>query len=306
MSSSSRSTETGLRESLLAGLPVTERRLSPAGVGTAVLEGGDGPPLVLLHGPAAYAAHWMYLVPSLVDTHRVIAPDLPGHGASLANGPLDVERTLDWLRELIGQTCESPPVIVGQLLGGAIAARFAGESGVRLRRLVLVDAFGLCPFEPAPGFGQAVSRYLAAPSIETHRALWHHCAFDLGRLHRRMGSRWSPFEAYNVDRARAPGAGEAVGALMQAFALRPIPPAVLARIPVPVSLVWGRHDRATPLSVAEAASARYGWPLHVIDDCADDPPVEQPEALLQVLRADLERDAAPAWSQAEVQEHASA
>jgi hypothetical protein len=39
------------RERLLAGIPVSERRLQLAGVSTAVLEGGDGPPVVLLHGP---------------------------------------------------------------------------------------------------------------------------------------------------------------------------------------------------------------------------------------------------------------
>ena len=66
-----------------------------------------------------------------------------------------------------------------------------------------------------------------------------------------------------------------------------IPPADLARIAVPTTLIWGRHDLATPLSVAEAASARYGWPLHVIENCTDDPPIEQPEALLRALRAAL-------------------
>ena len=44
------------RERLLAGLPVTERRLRLAGVSTAVLEGGDGPPVVLLHGPGTASA----------------------------------------------------------------------------------------------------------------------------------------------------------------------------------------------------------------------------------------------------------
>jgi pimeloyl-ACP methyl ester carboxylesterase len=51
------------REQLLACLPVTERRLQLAGVSTAVLEGGDGPPVVLLHGPLGYAAHWMRVIP---------------------------------------------------------------------------------------------------------------------------------------------------------------------------------------------------------------------------------------------------
>lgn len=46
-----------LRRRVLAGLPVTERLLSLNGVRTAVLEGGEGAPIVLLHGPGGYAAH---------------------------------------------------------------------------------------------------------------------------------------------------------------------------------------------------------------------------------------------------------
>ena len=57
----------------------------------------------------------------------------------------------------------------------------------------------------------------------------------------------------------------------------------LARIAVPTMLVWGRHDRANRLRVAEAASDHHGWPLHVIDDAADDPPRTFLDVLQQVL-----------------------
>ena len=140
------------RERLLAGMPVTERHLQLAGVSTAVLEGGAGPPVVLLHGPGEYGAKWMRVIPELVKTHRVIAPDLPGHGASaLVGGVMGADRVLAWLEELIERTCLSRPALVGQILGGAIAARFASERSDRLRRLVLVDALGLAPFAPTPG-----------------------------------------------------------------------------------------------------------------------------------------------------------
>jgi pimeloyl-ACP methyl ester carboxylesterase len=66
-----------------------------------------------------------------------------------------------------------------------------------------------------------------------------------------------------------------------------IPPAELARIAVPTTMIWGRHDRQVRLGVAHAASARHGWPLHVIEDAADDPAVEQPKAFLAALRAAL-------------------
>ena len=100
-----------------------------------------------------------------------------------------------------------------------------------------------------------------------------------------MGEHWEPFTAYNLDRARTPGAIAALGALMAQVGLPAIPAADLERIAVPTTLIWGRHDLATALPVAEAAAARYGWPLHVIEDCADDPPIEQPAALLRALRA---------------------
>ncbi|TCN41142.1 hypothetical protein EV644_105428 [Kribbella orskensis] len=79
------------RDQLLAATPVTARRLMLAGVSTAVLTGGDGPPIVLLHGPGEFAFTWLRVVPELVKTNRVIVPDLPGHGASrLGDAPLDV------------------------------------------------------------------------------------------------------------------------------------------------------------------------------------------------------------------------
>jgi pimeloyl-ACP methyl ester carboxylesterase len=131
-------------------------------------------------------------------------------------------------------------------------------------------------------------QFLAQPTERTHEDLWRHCAFDLDGLRARMGERWQPFEAYNLDRARAPDVQAAVSILMEQLGVPAIPASDLARIAVPTTLIWGRHDRATPLAVAEAASARYGSPLHVIEQANDDPPVERPEALLRALRTALD------------------
>ena len=278
----------GARERLLAGLPITERRLRLNGVSTAVLEGGDGPPIVLLHGPGEYAAKWLRVIPDLVRTHRVIAPDLPGHGTSEGiDRPLDVERILAWLDDLIECTCPTPPVLVGQILGGAITARFASARSERLSRLMLVDAFGLAAFQPAPEFGLALNEFVAEPTEDTHDRLWRRCAFDLDRMRTRMGEQWEWIKAYNLDRARTPELQATQHGLMEQFGISAIPPEDLARIVVPTTLIWGRQDLATSLSVAQATSSRYGWPLHVIENAADDPPMEQPEVFLEVLRAAL-------------------
>jgi pimeloyl-ACP methyl ester carboxylesterase len=277
------------RRRALAGLPVTDRRLELAGVSTALLDGGEGGPMVLLHGPAGNGSHWGSVIGDLIETHRVLAPDLPGQGASTApDGEVDSELVLDWLGELIETTCASAPVVVGYGLGGAIAARFAADRPREVAQVVLVDALGLAEFAPRPEFGAALSAFLGEPSPSTHEGLWRHCALDLDSLRERMGDRWDGFEAYNLDRITTPSVQAALGALMQEFGLPAMEAADLGRIAAPTGLIWGRRDAATPLAVAEAASARYGWPLRVIDDCADDPPVERPEAFLDALYATLE------------------
>ena len=262
----------GLREQLLANLPVTERRLEPAEIATVVLEGGEGAPVVLLHGPGEFAATWLRVIPDLAATHRVVVPDLPGHGASgLPEGPLDAERALAWLGELIEQTCDSPPALVGHLLGGSLAARFAADNRSRISRLVLVDGYGLARLRPAPSFALGLIGFMARrPS-----------------LREQMEGRLEQLEAYALERARTPAMKKALRSLMPQLGMRPIPAADLARISVPTTLIWGRHDLQVGVRVAEAASARYGWELHVIEDAADDPAVEQPEAFLDALEAAL-------------------
>jgi pimeloyl-ACP methyl ester carboxylesterase len=280
--------DASVRERVLAEVPLTERRLELGGVSTAVLEGGDGPPVVLLHGQGEFAATWGPVVPGLMTTHRVIAPDLPGHGASeVVAGRLRAVQVIPWLGELIEQTCSTPPALIGHLLGGAIAARYTIDRPDQVTRLVLVDTFGLSRNRPRPKFAFSLMGFLARPTERTRDRLFNQCFADFDGMRDSMGERWDPVAAYALDRARAPGMKAALRSLMPQFGMRPIPPHELARIAVPTSLIWGRHDRQISLRVAQAASDRYGWPLHIIEGAADDPCFEQPEASLHALHAGL-------------------
>jgi pimeloyl-ACP methyl ester carboxylesterase len=275
------------RRRLLAGAPVTERRMDLAGVSTALLEAGDGPPVVLLHGQGGWAGMWLPVIPELAATHRVVAPDLPGLGASEArDGPPDGARVLTWLAELIQRTCPAPPALVGASLGASIAARFAIAHPDRLARLVLVSAGSLARFRPAPGVVLAMIRFIARPSQRTHDGFLRQVAVDPARIRALLGERWAASQAYNLDRARTPSVRAANRRLLRELGTKPIPPQELARIAVSTSLIWGRQDRVMRLRIAEAASARYGWPLHVIED-AGHFSVEQPEAFRAALRAAL-------------------
>ena len=277
-----------LRARVLAEIPNSERRIEISGISTPVLEAGDGPPVVLLHGPGEFGGQWMRIIPDLMRTHRVIAPDLPGHGASqAAEDALAPDRVLAWMDALVQETCSSPPVLVGHTVGGAIAARHAVEHGRSLRGLVLVDALGLGPFEPDPAFGEALMQFAQNPTERTYDRFMRQCAFDLDQLMAEFEG-WTPIASYNLLLAQTPSSMAAMNALMQGFAMSAVPAEDLDGIACPVSLIWGRHDRATNLSVAESAAERHGWPLHVIENAADDPARDRPDAFMSALRRALE------------------
>ena len=107
----------------------------------------------VMHGQGGWAGMWLPVVADLARTHRVIAPDLPGLGASeVPDGPPDAARVLAWLDALVRADL---PGAAGAgrapRSGRSIAARFAIAHPDRLSRLVLVDAGSLGRFRPAPG-----------------------------------------------------------------------------------------------------------------------------------------------------------
>ena len=278
------------RRQLLADAPVTERRLELAGVSTAVLEGGAGPPVVLLHGQGGWAGVWLPAIAGLARTRHVVAPDLPGLGASRATqGPPGAETALAWLGELIDRTCASPPVVVGVSLGGSLAVRFAAAHRDRLAGLVLVSTgslVGKVRLRPgvaagpdpltAPGRASApASRCCRQVSVDVERArAAHGCALGAvpgllpgaRPLARRAGGQPPP-----AARAR-PAAGPAGGPRRPG---RPDHPHLGA--PGPGDAAGERPGGRRPLRLGPARDRRCR-PLRGID---------QPEAFLQALLAAL-------------------
>ena len=274
---------------LLTDTTVNERRLDAAGVSTKVLEAGAGPSVVLLHGQGGFAEMWMPILAGLAPTYHVVAPDLPGLGASEAPaGSFSPGAVVAWLARLIDKTCDSPPALVGTSLGGTIAARFAAVHSDRLTNLVLVDAGGLSgPVRPALPVLLALIRHSLRPSRRTALGMLRRVAVDETAVRRQMGHRFEPFIDYLVDRSRIPSVQRANRQLLRQIGFPRIPPEQLSRISVPTTLIWGRHDKVMPLRTAQIASARYGWPLHVIEDAGHFLSAEQPAVFLKVLTESL-------------------
>lgn len=275
------------RDRLLAGLPVTERRIQCSGISTALLEGGEGKPVILLHGPGESAVWWMRVIPRLTKSNRVIVPDLPGHGSSDSDDALNEERIINWTRELT-EYVSGKPVIVGHLLGGSIAARFAVRHSAMIDSLVLVNSFGLDKFRPAPSFAYRLIRFMVRPTKKNYQRFLPHCMFDMDSLKKQMGNTWELFLEYNLECARNPEQKNALKVLMKEVGVPVIPQEDLDGLNLPVTLIWGRHDRANKLDIAEAASKRYDWPLHIIEEARDDPKLEQPDAFVNALLGCME------------------
>jgi pimeloyl-ACP methyl ester carboxylesterase len=277
-----------LARALRRGLAVTERRLDVAGVSTVVLEGGEGPPVVLLHGQGAFAESLAPVITGLLDGHRIVAPDLPGLGRSVVADPdgLDGGLVMAWLAELIDLTCAESPILVGVSLGGTVAAHFAIEHGDRVRGIVLVDSGSLGRFRPAPAALLALLRYVRRPSASAFARFARYALAHPDGV-AAPDAEASPFVVYHVDRARQPSVRAANRRLVR-WSIRPIPVDKLRTIRVPVSLIWGAEDHIMRARIARRASARLGWPLVAIPECGHVPFVDQPQAFLAALRTALE------------------
>ncbi len=120
------------------------RVVDAAGVPTRVLLAGDGPPVVLLHGRGGHLETWHRTIPALRERHRVLAVDLLGHGRTEPRGSrYTVAELTDHIRAVLDASVSGPVDLVGQSLGGWVAALLAAREPDLVRRLVLVEPAGL-------------------------------------------------------------------------------------------------------------------------------------------------------------------
>lgn len=117
-------------------------RLGVNNIGMHYVESGRGSPFLLLHGVGGSHEMWLPIVSDLARSHRVIAADHRGHGASdKPRGSYTISLFCqDWLA-LMGALKVDRAHLVGLSMGGAIAMRLAVEHPERVRSLVLVDTW---------------------------------------------------------------------------------------------------------------------------------------------------------------------
>jgi pimeloyl-ACP methyl ester carboxylesterase len=128
-----------------AKLPGLEERFAELkGVRMRYFVGGEGPPLILVHGLGGAAANWTELAPLLLRRYRLLVPDLPGHGGSTALPAVaGLEPFADRVALVAQREGMLPATVVGHSLGGMIVLRMVLRRPEDVRAIVLAAAAGL-------------------------------------------------------------------------------------------------------------------------------------------------------------------
>ena len=117
--------------------------------------------MLLLHGIAGSSDTWREVLPQLAKKHRVVAPDLPGHGQSdKPRGDYSLGAFAVWLRDLLDELRITRMTMVGHSLGGGVAMQFVYQHPGYCQRLVLISSGGL-----GPDVGW-ILRVMSAPGAE--------------------------------------------------------------------------------------------------------------------------------------------
>ncbi len=218
-----------------------------------VVELGDGPPILFVHGLSGCWQNWLEQLPAFAERHRVIAVDLPGFGGSqLPAREISIAgyaAFLDRLCERLG--VEEPLTVVGNSMGGFVAAELAIAVPERVERLVLVSAAGISSDrarrEPLLTAARGIG-VVTAWAASRHEALARRPG--LRRLALRLVARHperlpAPLAFELMQGSGKPGFLPALSALL-GYPLRDR----LEQIACPTLIVWGEDDRVIPVKDA--------------------------------------------------------
>jgi len=260
------------------------------------VEAGRGPVLLLVHGMAGNIGNWQKVIEPLARHHTVVAPDLPGHGASAPGaGGYSVGALAAGLRDLLIVLGHERATLVGHSLGGGIAMQFAYQFPEMTERLVLVSSGGLGP-EVSP-----VLRAAALPGADLVIAATATASRSAAALARGLAAAGLRPATDIAEVTRGYGSLADPGR-RAAFlgTLRPVIGIGGQRIHVggwlylaegmPVLIVWGARDPVIPARHGERAhQAIPGSRLEIFDQVGHLPQLQAPGQFVAVLERFLEQ-----------------
>jgi pimeloyl-ACP methyl ester carboxylesterase len=255
-----------------------------------------GPAILFIHGLLSSHENWTHLVDRLDTEHRVVIPDLFGHGASAKPvGDYSLSSHAAILRDLIDRLGIETVTLVGHSLGGGIAMQFCYLFPERVAALVLVSTGGL---------GRSVSPLLRSATLPGAELVlpviastWVRERVEtVGRAVRGLGwqpsadvsAAWKGFTSLSDAESRRaflattrgvidPG-GQTVNALSHGR--------LTTADEIRTLVVWGTRDRTIPVGHAARAHAIFpGAEVVLFEGAGHFPHLEQPDRFASVIEA---------------------
>ncbi|MDX9871080.1 MAG: alpha/beta hydrolase [Clostridia bacterium] len=278
--------------------PIERKYIRVNGVGiTCYCAGHGNDTIVLLHGAGVDSAmlSWAEVIPLLSNHYQVIAPDLPGYGAS---DRIDGEYTLSFYTEIAKGIIEAfgdkPVILTGLSLGGGICLNMALMYPELIKILVPVDAWGL--------FGKLswhrLMHWFIRSKLNDNLYAWTNRYPSIVRFslkYNLFGDKSKVSDALVAEVQKAmlePGAGKP----FISFQRSEITPAGfttdlygrLEEINAPTLLIHGTLDKAVPVKGAIQAGKRIpDCEIYLMEGCKHWPQKERPEEFAKALQSYL-------------------
>ncbi len=260
--------------------------LSINGSGLEVLDRGQGPVILFVHGFPLTSAMWEAQIRALEDSHRILAPDLRGFGeSSMTPGTVSMEQFADDLAGILDQLGVTEPVtLCGLSMGGYIAWQFVRKYPDRLKALILCDT------KASPDSPEAVeNRHKLAASVLKH---------GVGVVAQAMPEKlFAQATLQNqtaiVDRCKEmmlAADPEGIAAALRGMAERPDMSELLPRISVPTLVIVGEEDQITTVEEMRQMAASIPQATFVeVPNAGHMSPMERPEQVNAALEEFLSK-----------------
>jgi len=244
-----------------------------------VVQCGDGPLVLLLHGFDSSHLEFRRLAPLLQPTHRLVIPDLYGFGfcprhAGAAVGP---EAILAHLAALLKALPTDQPIgVIGASMGGAVAMELARRHPERISRLLLLSPAGLDgkPMPLPPLLDQLGVWFLGRPGVR--RGLCRQAFADPDN------SVGDPEIEIASLQLKVPGWAQSLATFARSGGFAgcgsPLPQQ-------PLHVLWGQQDRILRAPQKKAAVALLGPRLEEVDQCGHLPHLDQPDLVAERWRS---------------------
>jgi len=233
------------------------------------VEAGSGPTVILLHGLGGSWQSWHFNIAALAEKYHVVVPDQIGFGKS--DKPFvnyRIRTYVDFLDQFCKQLKIERATLVGNSMGGWIAAMFTASFPDRVEKLVLEDAAG---YAPPKDFDTRVYWGLNPTTREGMKVL-------LAKVFYSKAFQTDAFIDQSIAARLAAGDGYTINSVTESIVRgEDFLDDIAKTIKRPTLIIWGRQDGLVPLAEGERFNKDIaGSKMFVIDQCGHVPNIEKP------------------------------